>query len=123
MSEATNRSPEPETYPTPEHGWVCFHCGEHFPGNADGTYRARLHFGPTGPNDEPKCQITAYRLRAMEAELRRYREEDTELHQEIARLKCEHATALRREEEKGYERGLRDAQRYPETIGLMRAAS
>jgi hypothetical protein len=35
--------------------------------------------------------------------------EDTELHREIYRLKADHATALRREEEKGYARGLRDA--------------
>lgn len=111
-----------ETYPTPEHGWVCFHCGEHFPGNLGGQKAARLHFGAS-IYDEPKCQISAHRLRYMEVELRRYREEDTDLHREIARLKCEHATALRREEEKGYERGLRDAQKYPETIGLARASA
>jgi len=40
---------------------------------------------------------------------RRYREEDTDLHRELRRMESDHATALRREEEKGYARGLRDA--------------
>lgn len=96
-----------DTYPTPEHGWTCFHCGEHFPGNFGGHRAAQLHFG-TSPNDEPKCQISARRIRSMEAELRRYRDEDTDLHREIARLKSDHAFALRREEEKGYAAALRD---------------
>jgi hypothetical protein len=98
----------PDTYPTPEHGWTCFHCGQNFPGTMAGQYEARLHFGAS-IHDEPKCQISARRLRSMEYDLRRYREEDTELHREIARIESEHAVALRREEEKGYERGLRDA--------------
>lgn len=42
------------TYPTPEHGWTCFHCGEHFPGNMEGAYRARIHFGAT-INTLPGC--------------------------------------------------------------------
>jgi hypothetical protein len=100
----SNPSTEPETYPAPPHGWTCFHCGETFMhANA-----ARLHFGAS-IYDEPKCQISAHRLRAMEAELRRYREEDTGLHRQIARMQADHAVALRREEEKGYARGLRDA--------------
>lgn len=97
-----------ETYPTPAHGWTCFHCGENFPGTLAGQKAAQLHFG-TWISDEPKCQISAHRVRTMEAALRRYREEDTDLHREIARLQSEHAIALRREEEKGYARGLRDA--------------
>jgi hypothetical protein len=93
-----------DTYMPPEHGWTCFHCGETF------THQmaARLHFGAS-IHDEPKCQISAHKLRAMEQQLRRYQEEDTDLHREIARMKSDHASALRREEEKGYERGLRDA--------------
>lgn len=110
-------SPERMTYPTPEHGWVCFHCGEHFPGNMGGAYAARLHFGAT-IYDEPKCQISAYKLRAMEAQLRSYRNEDTPLHREIASLQADHAVALRRAEEQGYARGLDDAKRSPWTLGL-----
>lgn len=105
---SSDTPPERTTYPTPEHGWVCFHCGEHFPGNLGGQKAARLHFGAS-IYDEPKCQISAHRLRVMEAELRRYRAEDTDLHRHIARLEADHAVALRREEEKGYARGLADA--------------
>lgn len=102
-----------DTYPTPKHGWTCFHCGETFPGNLAGQRAAQLHFGAS-IHDEPKCQISAHHLRAMETDLRRYREEDTDLHREIARLQADHAVALRREEEKGYARGLRDALREDE---------
>jgi hypothetical protein len=105
-----------DTYPAPKHGWTCFHCGETFLGQQ----AARLHFGAS-IEDEPKCQISAHRLRAMEAELNRYRDEDTDLHREIARMQSDHAIALRREEEKGYARGLEDAKKYPETLGLVRA--
>lgn len=97
-----------DTYPTPAQGWTCFHCGETFPGTLAGQHDARRHFGAS-IHDEPKCQISARRLREMEGQLRRCQEEDTDLHREIARLRSEHATALRREEEKGYARGLRDA--------------
>jgi hypothetical protein len=109
---------EGETYTPPAHGWTCFHCGETF----HGQQAARLHFGAS-VNDEPKCQISANRLRAMEAELRRYRDEDTDLHREIGRIQSDHAIALRREEEKGYARGLEDAKKYPETLGLARVTS
>lgn len=94
-------------YPTPDAGWTCFHCGENFPGNLAGHKMAQLHFG-TSIYDEPKCQISAHRLRDMEAQLRRYRDEDTDLHREISRLQSDHALALRREEELGYARGLKD---------------
>lgn len=43
-----------DTYQTPEHGWTCFHCGEHFPGNMEGAFRARIHFGAT-VNTLPGC--------------------------------------------------------------------
>jgi len=98
---------ESDTYPTPAHGWTCFHCGENFPGTFGGQRAARLHFGAS-IHDEPKCQISARLLRVMEDQLRRFREEDTDLHREIARLQSDHAVALRREEEKGYARALKD---------------
>jgi hypothetical protein len=102
-------SAEPkDTYPTPAHGWTCFHCGENFPGTMAGQHEARMHFGPS-VHSEPKCQISAYRVRQMEDQLRRYREEDTDLHRELRRMESDHLIALRREEEKGYARGLRDA--------------
>jgi hypothetical protein len=58
----------------------------------------------------------------MQDMVRRYQSEDTDLHREIYRMQADHATALRREEEKGYARGLEDAKKYPETIGLRLAA-
>lgn len=60
-----------DTYPQPEHGWCCFHCGETFttPGSA------RNHFGAT-PAGVPGCIIKAgdergllMALRKVEAQL------------------------------------------------------
>lgn len=107
----------PDTYPTPEHGWTCFHCGETFMHqNA-----ARLHFGAS-VYDEPKCQISAHRLRAMEEELRRYRAQDSDADRAMHAMVADHQVALRRAEEQGYARGLDAAKRYPETLGLRRAS-
>lgn len=100
--------------------WRCFHCDEVFKDFAE----AELHFG-TSCYDVPICQITAAEVRGMELQLRRYSEEDTDLHREIARLKSDHATALQREEEKGYAKGLRDAGYgvAKETLGLVDQAA
>lgn len=83
--------------------WRCFHCDEVF----TSSETAAEHFGPRIYSD-PACTINAARLRELEAELARYREEDTDLHREIHGMQAEHHTALRREEEKGYTTGLRD---------------
>lgn len=99
-----------ETYQQPEHGWTCYHCGETFkkPG------LAKLHFGGT-MGALTGCQIKfgeemglLMQLREAERLLEAWRNEDTELHREIARIQSEHRRALQREEEKGYERGLKD---------------
>lgn len=102
-----------DTYPTPAHGWTCFHCGEHF--RRDQVNAARNHFGAT-PDREPGCMLKVgddrgilRALRAAEAELASYRAEDSETHRAMHRMTAEHVQALWREEEKGYERGLRDA--------------
>lgn len=47
---------EPDTYPHPEHGWTCFHCGETF--YAPGL--ARIHFGAV-PNAQPGCLMRVKR--------------------------------------------------------------
>lgn len=117
MSDAVTS--KTDTYPTPEHGWTCFHCGEHFAPTFAGHQAARHHFGD-GPTEDPSCRINARQFRALQDLTRRYQSEDTELHREIHRLQADHATALRREEEKGYSRGLEDAKKYPETLGLAR---
>lgn len=84
--------------------WACFHCGEVFNDEAS----AALHFG-TSTMQNPACSFDVAALRETEALIRRYAEEDTDLHRELYRLQADHAVALRREEEKGYARGLRDA--------------
>lgn len=92
---------------TPVAQWRCFHCDEVF------IYRdqALLHFGASC--DRPvACQVDAARLRELENQLRRYREEDTDLHRKIARLECEAHQAVRRAEELGYSKGLADGRNY-----------
>jgi len=104
------------TYKAPAHGWTCFHCGETF------THEnvARAHFGAT-PDAGPGCLLRMQpgerpllrRIRYLEKELSKLRhqvcDEDTELHRVIHGMEADHAVALRREEEKGYARGLSDA--------------
>lgn len=104
--------------------WRCFHCDEVF--TTAGS--AADHFG-SYQGATPGCVIDKValedggkhlrgrgllmELRKVEAELQRYREEDTDLHREIHRLHAAHHTALQREEEKGYARGLADAHLLP----------
>ena len=58
----------PDTYPVPEGGWVCFHCGRRFLS----PNSARVHFGPT-PDMSPACGITDMealrKLRATEGRI------------------------------------------------------
>lgn len=92
-------------------GWRCFHCDDYF----DSAHRkeAAEHFGGT-LDAAPACKIAQQDgglvgyIRQQERELESFREEDTPLHRRIASLICEHAGELRREEEKGYARGLAD---------------
>jgi hypothetical protein len=98
--------------------WRCFHCDDVF---TDPT-AARNHFGLTG-YDIPACKTTP----SVDAELFRLRQlvdsylkEDTELHRALAAKTSEMEAAVRRAEEVGYARGLEDAKRYPETLGLVR---
>lgn len=54
-----------ETYPAPEHGWTCFHCGETFTKYG----LAALHFGER-PSATPACLLdlgVLMDLRAAEA--------------------------------------------------------
>lgn len=82
MSEDSEQHLEPDTYPQPEHGWTCFHCGEVF--KKFGA--ARDHFGER-PHGEAACQIKAgherglvMALRKAEAALAAAKEEQTDEH-------------------------------------------
>lgn len=96
--------------------WRCFHCGAEFTGQE--RQAAAVHFGTT-IDAEPACKIAATEgglirtLRDMHGELRRYQEEDSDLHREIARVTYECARAVQNAEELGYARGLRDGRKYP----------
>lgn len=92
--------------------WRCFHCGEGFT-KAQERW-AREHFG-ANEFATPACHMRVpgehhllERLRRQEAELNGYRAEDTDLHRAIQAMSADHARALIREEERGYEKGLRD---------------
>lgn len=92
--------------------WRCFHCGEAF--TKAQQRHARDHFGldcsatPVCLMREPGEYHVLRALRDAQAELEAYRAEDTELHRALHSMAADHATALRREEERGYEKGLRD---------------
>lgn len=93
--------------------WRCFHCGETFT-KAQARW-AREHFG-ANEDALPVCQMRIpgehhllTLLRKQEAELAAHRAEDTDLWRSLYSQSADHATALIREEERGYEKGVRDA--------------
>lgn len=105
---------EHATYPKPEHGWTCFHCGETFttPG------AARDHFG-FDPSHEPGCRIKAGAERGLLMALRKAEQDLADawhiIHTESGEAaKAYYAQAARHNaqlmaaEEAGYERGLHD---------------
>ena len=89
--------------------WRCFHCDEVFTDRQD----ALAHFGDN-ILATPACWLTQDQrglvgiIREQEAELRQHRSEDTASYREFYSLGAAHTTALMREEERGYERGLAD---------------
>jgi hypothetical protein len=95
----------------PRAEWRCFHCGETFTEEA----AAEEHFGRS-ERQEPVCKIDAAEYRAMEERMRRYNDEDSDLHRQIYRMQSEHQVALRREEEAGYAKGLRDGRQEPRAV-------
>lgn len=90
-------------YPSANVAWRCFHCDGIFTDEA----KAREHFG-TSQMHVPACTIDAAEYRAMEARMHAYNDEDAAIHRQMAKMQCEHSQALRREEEKGYARGVAD---------------
>lgn len=87
----------------PQISWRCFHCDELF---AD-REAAGLHFGVSEQQD-PACLIDVKKYREMEALHASYFNEDTLMHREIYCMQAQHALDLRRAEEEGYARGLKD---------------
>ena len=89
--------------------WRCFHCNEVFTKRAD----AAEHFG-AHVDDTPACCLRDHEhhlvhyIRRLEAELARYRADDSDLLRSILTLESEHLAALRSAEESGYAKGLRD---------------
>jgi hypothetical protein len=93
--------------------WRCFHCGDTF--TLAQKRHARRHFGGD-ESEQPVCLIRSAgegalltALRNAQDELTRYRAEDSDVLRSMWAMQSDHAAALRREEEAGYEKGLRDA--------------
>ncbi len=93
--------------------WRCFHCGETFT-LAQKRWAAE-HFGDE-QSQQPVCLIRSAgesallsALRKSERELRSYRVEDNAILRAMWAMQSDHAAALRREEERGYAKGLADA--------------
>lgn len=92
--------------------WRCFHCDATF--TKEQRRWAREHFG-RDEGEEPVCLIrtagedallAAYRN--AQDELATYHAEDSDTMRIIYSMRADHAVALRREEERGYEKGLAD---------------
>lgn len=96
--------------------WRCFHCGDTFT-KAQERW-AREHFGDD-QDATPVCKIRLAGesalislLRKQERELARYRAEDSATLRALYSMQADHGTALRREEERGYEKGVADARKF-----------
>lgn len=91
--------------------WRCFFCDELFSRHAD----AALHFGGS-ILQEPICRVAAQEgglvilVRELEERVEDLRQEISSDENRHYAREAAHASALRREEERGYERGLRDGQ-------------
>lgn len=95
-------------------GWRCFHCDEVFTDRA----AAVEHFG-CSEIETPACKLNAMEggllglVRRQAEQIDAYHREDTASYREFYSLGADHAQALRREEEKGYARGIADARQEP----------
>ena len=117
--DALASSPEPSE-PAPAVGqtfWRCFHCDECFTDKA----AALTHFG-NSERQSPICTIDAAEYRSMEERMRRYNDEDSDLHRAVYAAQSEGDVKAKRAEEQGYARGLADAKKHPEELGLQVAA-
>lgn len=89
--------------------WRCFFCDEVFTRAID----AAEHFGAT-LGSTVACRIKGHEhslltlIREQEEQLASYRNDDGHIMRAMASLRSEHADALRRAEEDGYGRGVRE---------------
>lgn len=95
--------------------WRCFHCEEVFTDRDS----ARDHFG-SSEQQRPACEIDIKHIRWLEESHRRNVEDDTEALRTIRGLAGEHETLRRRAEDDGFARGLAEAKKHPEELGLVR---
>ncbi len=93
--------------------WRCFHCDATFT-KAQERW-AQEHFGRY-QDATPVCLIRTAgegallaALRAAEDDLTEYRSEDNAIMRAMYAMQGDHAEALRREEERGYAKGVADA--------------
>lgn len=93
--------------------WRCFHCDEVFATEVD----AELHFGRS-EYDKPACQFNVEHIRWMESQHRRNVDDDSDALRTVRSLLNEHEDLRRKAEELGYARGLADAKKHPEDLGL-----
>lgn len=98
--------------------WRCFFCDELL----TTQHEAEMHFGKSEESD-PSCKLTIGgewhfidAVRRMEDELHRYRREDSIIIRASLAQASDHGQALRREEEKGFERGVRDMRKMYQTL-------
>ncbi|MFZ5783933.1 MAG: hypothetical protein ACOY4R_27360 [Pseudomonadota bacterium] len=106
--------------------WRCFHCGDVF----RNPRHAASHFG-IDELQTPGCVAVLRhgeshlldRIRDLEERLRRYENEDSDIQRWAQTKMADHATALRREEERGYERGLHDGLKHGAAILAERLQS
>lgn len=98
--------------------WMCFHCAAVFLDRD--RAKAREHFGGS-EFQQAGCQIDLAEYRRMEEQYRRCCEEDTDVHRALHAKDSEMRQAVLRAEEAGYARGLADAKKFPEELGLRPA--
>lgn len=95
----------------PDISWRCFHCGDVF----TTPEAAAAHFGIDQLQDPGCVQVLRHgeghlldRIRDLEQDLRRYRDDDSDIMRWRQAKASEHAQAVTRAEEDGYAKGVRD---------------
>lgn len=88
--------------------WRCFHCDAVY----TNEFEAGIHFGADQAGTcacvMPHEQHLVEKIRDLERQLDSYRDDRDSIMLSITTLEGQQQDALRREEEKGYERGVRD---------------